>query len=542
MQPIMCSNPPLEDNLMSYTDQARPAANGKIAQSSIDELNGMLYEFITGPLGKKARGDGKTGEYTCSCPLPSHDGADKNPSFSLNGSDGTWYCHKEGQGGNTLDLAARTYGLTLKNDFRDVVERLARDLGVILEYEQSRPEDKKLAERKTQAYRVMAFSNDLYKRALDVTFNQAAQYKQEGIPHSKWDSEAAVFLDTDLGLTRETCEELTMGYAPTDPRFLYKKLSENGPDTLRSAVDAGLIKLTKANRDTIADPVFDNATTEQLNDPKIWRDTFINRVMYPIKDYKSGNVCGYTARTVEADPKGPKYINSNENVIYSKSSASALIGLHEAQYGHDSWRDKTGKLKAIALVEGPKDYARSASFGVPAICTNGIRISDPQIKAIMRTANEVIIGYDNDQAGRDAKIRVWESWLQHSDEVRVSQLVIPEDKKDPGDMNADDFKTGIRNRMGVAKTIASYVQEFSGYDQFIDSNDDKRIYAMELSERLLNAMPEGVFKADACTQIGKILNIDPKAMLNNTVDALEQRKREEIVPDTSPASPGMASF
>jgi hypothetical protein len=65
---------------------------------------------------------------------------------------------------------------------------------------------------------------------------------------------------------------------------------------------------------------------------------------------------------------------------------------------------------------------------------------------------------------------------------------------------------------------------------------------MELSERLLNAMPEGVFKAYACTQIGKILNIDPKAMLNNTVDALELRMREEIVPDTSPASPGMASF
>lgn len=515
---------------MSNTIQAKPATTGKIAQSSIDELNGMLYEFVTGPLNKKARGNGKAGEYTCPCPLPSHDGADKHPSFSFNGIDGFWYCFKEGEGGNALDLAARTYGLSTKNDFRDVVERMARDLGVILEYEQTRPEDKKLSERKTQAYRVMAFSQVLYTRALDVTFKQAAEFTKQGIPHDKWGSEAAVFIDRDLGLSQETCKSLAMGLAPTDPRFLYKKLAEKGTDALRAGIDAGLIKPTKANRDKIVEPVFENATTEQLKDPKIWRDHFINRVMYPIKDFRTSNVCGFTARTVEDSPKGPKYINSNENIIYSKSSASALMGLDEAQNGNDSWRDKTGKLKAVVLVEGPKDYARAASFGVPAVCTNGIRISDPQIKAIMRTANEVIIGYDNDKAGRDAKLRVWESWLQHSDEIRVSQLIIPDEKKDPGDMNENDFKHGIRNRMGVAKTIASYVKEFSGYDQYLDSNEDKRIYAMELSERFLNAMPEGIFKADASTKIGMLLNIDPRSIQNQYEERSEFKSdnKEEV--------------
>ena len=526
------------------------APNGKVSQQSLDELQGMLYEFVTGPLGKKARGDGKAGEYTCSCPLPSHEGNDKNPSFSFNANDGLYFCHKEGKGGNVFDLAAEVYGLDRGRDFREVIERLSRDLGVTLEYEQGKPEDQALAERKVRAYRAMDYSQKLYAQALDATQAQIKQFKSESIPHSKWENEAAVFIDTELGLNASTLSEIGAGYAPTDPRFLYKRLAQKGDDALLGAIDAGLIKPTKRYKDSLKQPLIDNVTTEQLNNSAIWRDTFINRIVYPIRDFRNGSVCGYTARTTDSQGHGPKYINSNENIIYSKSSASAMLGLHEAMKGFDDWKHKTGKLKAIVLVEGPKDFAKAYACGVPAVCTNGIRLSDAQVKVLMRNTNELVIGYDNDSAGRDAKITVWENLLQHSDELRISQLVIPSEKKDPGEMNSKDFMDGLRNRMSPARAVASFVKDFSGYDQYLPSNEDKRLYALELSTRFLDAMPDSLQKADAINGISKLLGINPQSVLaleegrTRVVSHNLKERDEQFIanPDNAQVAPPMPGF
>lgn len=62
-----------------------------------------LLEDALGLTVSKQMGD----EDICSCPLPSHDGADLNPSFSINRAKLVYHCFACDIGGNIIDLVAR---------------------------------------------------------------------------------------------------------------------------------------------------------------------------------------------------------------------------------------------------------------------------------------------------------------------------------------------------------------------------------------------------------------------------------------------------
>lgn len=57
-------------------------------------------------------------EDICSCPLPSHNGVDSNPSFSINRSKLVYNCFACGVGGNIIDLVARVLDLDYEDAYR----------------------------------------------------------------------------------------------------------------------------------------------------------------------------------------------------------------------------------------------------------------------------------------------------------------------------------------------------------------------------------------------------------------------------------------
>ncbi len=130
-------------------------------------------------------------------------------------------------------------------------------------------------------------------------------------------------------------------------------------------------------------------------------DKFKNRFMFPIFDLKK-HLIAFGGRTLEpADimkAKGiPKYVNSPENLIYSK-------GKH--LYGLNLAKEANGKMKRLLVVEGYMDVLSPHQAGVTNVVASlGTALTEQQGRLLRQYADEVILSYDSDEAGQKAILR-----------------------------------------------------------------------------------------------------------------------------------------
>lgn len=121
-------------------------------------------------------------------------------------------------------------------------------------------------------------------------------------------------------------------------------------------------------------------------------DRFRNRVMFPIIDHRN-NVIGFGGRTMGNDPA--KYLNTSENVVFKKGSN--LYALNFAKYS------KTGYL---ILCEGYMDVISLHQAGfTSAVATLGTALTSEQARLMKRMTDNVVVCYDNDDAGKKATQR-----------------------------------------------------------------------------------------------------------------------------------------
>jgi DNA primase len=140
-------------------------------------------------------------------------------------------------------------------------------------------------------------------------------------------------------------------------------------------------------------------------------DRFRNRVVFPILN-ESGKVVAFGARSL--DGSEPKYLNSPETPVYSKSRV--LYGL--------SWaRDAMAREKRAVLMEGYLDVARAIEHGVAtAVATCGTALTAPHARLLSRWTESVVLGFDQDEAGQKAARRSLEVLLEEGLRVRVVEL------------------------------------------------------------------------------------------------------------------------
>ena len=289
---------------------------------------------------------------------------EKTPSFSVNAERGFFHCFGCGVGGSVFNFITRVEGLT----FPEAVRSLAKKYGVTLpEHDVAGPA---AGEREAML--------------------KASEVAAEFFAHVLWNTtDGAMARDylKSRGISVETARAFMIGYAPSRPASLAKALEKRG---LREAgVKVGLVKKD-------GNVAIDAETY----------DMFRGRVMFPIRDAQ-GRAIAFGGRVLDA--RLPKYINSPESPLYSKTRT--LYGLFEARQAISS-SASSGKDRAI-LVEGYFDVIALWQAGFKeAVAGCGTALTVEQLRVLSRYTKNVIACFDGDAAGRKASMRALEIFLQ----------------------------------------------------------------------------------------------------------------------------------
>jgi DNA primase len=140
-------------------------------------------------------------------------------------------------------------------------------------------------------------------------------------------------------------------------------------------------------------------------------DRFRNRAVFPIAN-ESGKVVAFGARAL--DGSEPKYLNSPETPVYSKSRV--LYGL--------SWaRDTVVREGCAVMMEGYLDVARAIEAGVSgAVATCGTALTGQHARLLARFAKTVVLNFDQDEAGQKAARKSLDVLLEEGLQVRIVEL------------------------------------------------------------------------------------------------------------------------
>jgi DNA primase len=141
---------------------------------------------------------------------------------------------------------------------------------------------------------------------------------------------------------------------------------------------------------------------------------FRNRIVFPIAN-EQGKVIAFTGRTLATDEKaGPKYLNSPETPIYSKS---------RVLYNLDKAKEAIRHLKYTIIVEGQMDCIAVYSAGFHNVAaSSGTAFSETQVRLLGRFSKDIVVNFDPDTAGAAATDRSLGMLLQEEFKIKILRL------------------------------------------------------------------------------------------------------------------------
>ena len=295
---------------------------------------------------------------------------EKSPSFAVSPDKQIFHCFGCGAGGNVIHFISKIEGL----DFKDTLELLANRVNIELPTLDNL-EDDKTARLKSKVYEINKIAAEFYHENL---YKPASKTAQEYIKKRKLDN--------------RTLKAFLIGYAGNFNE-LYLLLKQKGY-TEEEMLASSLVKRTENGG---------------------YMDSFRKRLMFPIQDVRE-RVIAFGGRVL--DDSKPKYINSPENIVYSKGRN--LFGLNVAKK-HDT--------KKIVIVEGYMDAISLYQRGITNVVASlGTAMTEAQGRLLRRYSEQVILGYDADGAGQAAILRGMEILQNLGCDIRVLQI---EGAKDP---------------------------------------------------------------------------------------------------------------
>jgi DNA primase len=331
---------------------------------------------------------------------------EKTASFSVHATRQFYHCFGCGASGDVFSFVQKVENVT----FPEAVRLIAQKLGVPLPKMQfSSPQEAREAKMRTALL-------DMHERA--CVFFQEYLKRPEAAP-------AREYL-AGRGLNAEMIACFRIGYAP-DSGFLLR-------DALRRDFDEELMKESGLFSWKDAASPEPRASTEQdsgerqttgpqtekgsqltaRSSPLAMYSKFRNRIMFPIAN-EQGKVIAFTGRTLATDEKaGPKYLNSPETAIYSKSRV--LFNLDRA-------KEAIRKLEYAILVEGQMDCISVFAAGFHnVIASSGTAFTELQAKLLGRFSKNVVVNFDPDTAGARATERTLGLLVEEEFQVKVLTL------------------------------------------------------------------------------------------------------------------------
>lgn len=294
---------------------------------------------------------------------------EKTPSFSVSPDKQIFHCFGCGTGGNVIHFISKIENV----DFKESLEILADRAGIKLPTLENNVDSKRL-ELKEKVYEINKLVAMYYHETL---YKPQAKPAQEYVKKRKLDNKAL--------------KEFCIGYAE-NANVLYKMLKEKG--FTEEEILASDLVIKKGNS---------------------YVDRFKNRLIFPIQDIRNRFIA-FGGRVL--DNSLPKYINSPENIVYSK--ARNLYGLNVA---------KNTKTRKLIIVEGYMDTVSLHQRGIDNVVAScGTALTEAQGRLLRKYAEKVIISYDSDSAGQAATLRGLEILNNLGCDIRILQM---EGAKDP---------------------------------------------------------------------------------------------------------------
>ena len=350
----------------------------------------------------------KAGAQNYSGLCPFHN--EKTPSFSVHATRQFYHCFGCGVSGDVFSFVQKVENIT----FPEAVRAVAQKLGIALpKITFSSP-----AEAREAGLRTVLL--DVHERA--CTFFQEYLKRPEG-------AHAREYL-TGRGLTQEAIKAFRIGFAPDSGFVLRDRMKgEFDEHVLR---ESGLFswKTEGTRQSSVVGPQENNRSLDTAQDdtgeeqqPEASRQKLVaaamyskfrNRVTFPIAN-ESGRVIAFTGRTLSADEKaGPKYLNSPETAIYSKSRV--LFNLDKA-------KEAIRKLDYAILVEGQMDCISVYAAGFHnVIASSGTAFTELQARLLGRFTKNVVVNFDPDTAGAKATERTLGLLVEEEFQVKVLTL------------------------------------------------------------------------------------------------------------------------
>jgi DNA primase len=296
--------------------------------------------------------------------------AEKTPSFNVNPDKQIFHCFGCGVGGDVFKFLELQEGM----NFPDAVKSLANRTGIALPADsKSRKEDKTAGDERTALLTIVADAAEYFLKELGGPAGSTARayLKKRGV------SDAAA-KDFALGLARSEWDGLLghlkqKGYAPG----LMEK--------------AGLIV--------------------KRSEGEGYYDRFRGRIIFPIRDI-SGHVIAFGGRVL--DDSLPKYLNSPETPLYSKSNVLYCL---------DRAKEQGRRQGYFIIVEGYLDALACHQFGARnAVATLGTALTEGHLRLMRRFAKNLVLIFDPDPAGVKAALRGLDLFVASGMKVNVVSL------------------------------------------------------------------------------------------------------------------------
>ena len=383
---------------------------------------------------------------------------EKSPSFSVSPDKQIFHCFGCGVGGNVFTFLMKIEGIS----FIEAVQSLAERANIQLPtFENSI--DSAREELKAKIYKINQFTAEYYHQNL---YKPTAKMAQEYVKKRK--------------MNRETLEAYRIGFSGKFDE-LYKALKAQGFGE-KEILESGLVNK--------------NANGTYI-------DRYRERLMFPICDAR-GKVIAFGGRILDdskiKDPKfpQPKYINSPENVVYSKGRH--LFGLNVA---------KKESAKKLLIVEGYMDVISLHQRGITNVVgALGTALTEQQGWLLRKSTEQVILGFDADGAGQTAIERSMKILQKMGCDMRVLQI---EGAKDPDEYIVKFGEGRFRLAMDNAISLVEFTVKNLKKDLNLDNTSDKIKFLNEIA-KILSKVENTMEREIYIEKIAKGYNISKEAI------------------------------
>ena len=419
----------------------------------------------------------KSGQnFTGLCPFHQ----EKTPSFAVHPVKQIYHCFGCGAGGDVFKFVMELEKCTFPEAIRTVAEKC----GIAIPKPRERSPEERIENQQ--------------RSSLVELHREGAAFFTRQLLETPEGKVAYAYLE-DRGLNREAMMKFGLGFAPSSGDALLRFLKQKYPEKLLEV--SGLLSRDPTGR---------------------FFDRFRRRIMFPITN-EAGKVIAFGGRAMGDDM--PKYLNSPETPIYSKSNVL---------YHLDRAKEALRQNDFGVLVEGYMDAIAVARAGIAnVIASCGTSLAEPQIKLLGRFTRRVVVNYDPDTAGHAATERSLILLLEKEFDVRVLAL--------PGGADPDKFlkEQGAEAYQKLLTQAPPYLDYLIGRARLMDrTTANGRVAALNFLMPYIQRLPNGLLRSEWATRIASELHVD-EPVLREALRRAATERRSEVKPKAELLGPSI---